>query len=89
MRPVKSHTLINQTGHLFRLKAICILSEGLRGNALRRSDTLTRIILPLTENDGPADLYVTFSGSHENVGIYKFGENRVSPLNMYKGAATP
>lgn len=42
-----------------------------------------------TESDGGTDLYVTLSGSNGNIGLYKFGKNRVSPPNKYKGAATP
>lgn len=42
-----------------------------------------------TEKNVTADLYVTYSGSHEKVGIYKFGKNRVSPPNEYKGTTTP
>ncbi|XP_030269967.1 semaphorin-7A-like [Sparus aurata] len=33
----------------------------------------------IVETEGGADLYVTHSGSQENVGIYKFGEHRVKP----------
>ncbi|XP_056881677.1 semaphorin-7A isoform X2 [Takifugu flavidus] len=36
------------------------------------------------EKNVTADLYVTYSGAHEKVGIYKFGKNRVSPPNEYK-----
>ncbi|XP_011607865.2 semaphorin-7A [Takifugu rubripes] len=38
----------------------------------------------VVEKNVTADLYVTYSGAYEKVGIYKFGKNRVSPPNKYK-----
>ncbi|XP_041644355.1 semaphorin-7A-like [Cheilinus undulatus] len=38
----------------------------------------------LVESDRNTDLYTTYSGSQEIVGIYKFGANRVGPANQNK-----
>lgn len=38
----------------------------------------------LIESDGDSILYVTYSGSQENVGIHKFGPHRVGPANHNK-----
>ncbi|XP_034536799.1 semaphorin-7A [Notolabrus celidotus] len=35
----------------------------------------------LVESNKQSDLYMTYSGSQENVGIHKFGPNRVGPAN--------
>ncbi|KAM7014896.1 semaphorin-7A [Tautogolabrus adspersus] len=36
------------------------------------------------ESDTNADLYTTYSGSQENVGVHKFGRDRVGPANHNK-----
>nr|XP_020514341.1 semaphorin-7A-like [Labrus bergylta] len=36
------------------------------------------------ESETNADLYTTYSGSQENVGVHKFGTNRVGPANHNK-----
>lgn len=41
-----------------------------------------------TESERGVQLYVTSSGSGDNIGIYMFGKNRVSPQNKYRGAST-
>lgn len=43
------------------------------------------IVCSVLHESGDADLYVTYSGSEEHVGIHKFGKNRVGPVFHNKG----
>lgn len=44
-----------------------------------------RVFFVSSESADSADLYITYSGSHEYVGVYKFGKNPVGPVSNDKG----
>lgn len=48
--------------------------------------SLLFIYYVFTESDISADLYIAFSGSFGDVGVYKFGRDGLSPINRYKGS---
>ncbi|XP_073320562.1 semaphorin-7A-like [Pagrus major] len=53
------------------------IQESIRDFAIKEGEPSA-----LVETEGDADLYITNSGSQENVGIHKFGEDRVRPANQ-------
>ncbi|XP_008275861.1 semaphorin-7A [Stegastes partitus] len=65
----------------------CIPSEKMRSI----SETIMEFTIrdgeqfALVESEQSADLYITYSGAQDYVGIYKFGEKRVRPANNNKG----
>ncbi|XP_044060115.1 semaphorin-7A-like [Siniperca chuatsi] len=64
----------------------CIPSEKLRNIKESIKDFIIMEGEPsaLVESTGSADLYITYSGSKEYVGIHKFGKNRVRPATRDK-----
>lgn len=71
-------------GSLTRCKCTCEMHFDYLEN--QKHDASTCVLHSVfAESDESADLYITYSGSHQYAGIHKFGKNRVGPSNQFKG----